>query len=203
MAEVYFSGGSSSAALMYEPMSRELSDWIEDNNDRIYRRLSDRARAFFDTASRFRERISWSRASSIREQADSALNAIYIEDDFRLLDDLIQIQTAKSRMRRYIMASPMVRTLYRNKRLSGWDQSVHDDPAIPVTQTAEYRHATNGVLVDDSVHRYYDYEMEIYNEYEPMTVSEKADILLTWETVESIIKIDRLDPTSEYGATLD
>lgn len=202
-ASVYYGDNSSSAALMYEPISRDLNDWILETNHRVLSSLSSRARSFFDRSARYRERIGFDRAVSMREQVSRGFNKLYVDNNFRYLGELLDFQLAKPRMRRYLLAEPELRRLYRDKRLSGWENEVSDDPSIPVDEIPEYLHTIQGVLIDDKDTTVYNELLDLYQEKEPMSLSETVDVMLSWERMKAIIKYDRLDPSSPYGASMD
>ena len=203
MASIYYGDNASSAALMYEPISRDLGEWLYESGRNVLSRVSERARSFFDRSSKYRERTSFDQAMAMREQVHHATNLLFSDDDFRYLDDLIGVQIAKPKMRRYILANPSLRKMYREKRLSGWERTIDDDTSIPVDETPEYLHITNNVLIGNKFVTTSNDLLDIYEEKEPMTLSDKASVMMTWERIDNIIKFDKLDPTSPYGATLD
>lgn len=203
-ANIYFGSNASSAALMYEPISRDLGDWLSESSSRVLSQLSDRARDFFDRSSRYRERIGFDRAMAMRDQIKrTAQRLINDEDDLRFLTDLLDFQLAKPKMRRYLMADPEIRQMYREKRLSGWENAVEDDPTLPVNEVPEYQHLMQGVIVGEKYSYISNELLGLYEEHEPLTISDRADVMLSWDRMKAIIKYDKLDPTSAYGATLD
>lgn len=201
MAQVIYGGTSS--ALVYEPMSDVLGDYISRANKRTMDMLGDFSRGFRDKAREISSRLRFDEILSIRDKADRLHQALYLEDDIRPLIGLDAILLAKPKMRRYLMAEPTVRQMYRDKKLSGWDNEVSDDISRDVHDIAEYKHAIHGMLNDDVVTEYYDLDTERLREDEPLSFRDQVDIAITWEQTRRIIDVDKLDPTSKWGATLD
>ena len=203
MASIYYGDNGSTAALMYEPISRDLGDWLYESGRDVLSRVSERAKSFFSRASRYRERTGFDQAMAMREQVHRATRHVLDDDDFRYLDDLLGIQLAKPKMRRYLMADPTLRQMYREKRLSGWDNTIDDDLSVPVNETPEYLHVTNNVLIGDKFTTTSNDLLDLYEEKESLTLTDKTEIMLTWDRAKAIIQLDKLAPTSPHGATLD
>lgn len=128
------------------------------------------------------------------------------------LIDIQQMQKANLTMQRWIMANPMVRSMYNEQKLDGYSDTYIDvEPNTCGLDNYDYRMATEGMLQitydekgepDGTLIRQYFVETELRGNDRLLAIDEKADILSTWDAIEAILKLGKKDPTSVVNGYL-
>lgn len=207
MAGVIFGNESMFSSMTGTPMSTAFSKARSALNDRALSRLNDVGRAFREKTREFKSNSRFSDIEFMIDRTRRLRDKLFLEDNVRELTSLELMVEAKPRMRRWLLADPYMRKLYRERKLSGWDKSVilpDDIQLYPDEETnADYRYVMDGVLNDTEFVEYIDMEVEALEEEEQLTQMDKFDIRLSWERARAYIMHDKKDPTSLWGGTLD
>lgn len=130
-------------------------------------------------------------------------------DNVSYLESMGELQQAKPTMQRFIMASPYVRKLYNAQKIEGYSGSYVDVYAGDVGRDhCDYRRVMSGVVEEFETEdgetswkamTWFDDPVEGDLN---LTLSEKVDIIETWDVVKAHILRKREDPTSPYNASL-
>lgn len=119
------------------------------------------------------------------------------------IHDIDGFQTASPVMQRYIMAEPSIRNLYHKQRCDGYsDLYVDLYPDDIKDKHYDYQKVMNGMIIDEKdnegndswVARQYYYDLT--PEDRELEITEKADILYTWEIAKAFMQVyeDITDP---------
>ncbi len=140
----------------------------------------------------------------VRNMRDRFMNK-FDEDGITPILTIQDLQNAKPRMRRYMMALPRLRTLHSKGRIEGYGELYEDeDPQALDVQHAAYREANNGAYVpEDGEDRWITHlGVDDENGFEELTHYEKVLVRQGWEAVNSYLDENDEDPTSSLGAKL-
>ncbi len=119
-------------------------------------------------------------------------------------NNIMDLQTAKSEMRRWIMANPIVADLYQEQRCEGYNgefyQLEKDKSGI---ESLEYQ------MVNDGIVQFTENDTFFTNTcsdngvgFTELSFQEQTSIIKTWEILEAALVMKDQDPTSPYGNKL-
>lgn len=203
MASVYYGNDNVASGLIYTPMSEGLSRFISSANERALERLGDIGRRFADRAANLYRRSGFDTLVDLRDHVDRMRKrAVKDYDDIRVVESLEDIVEATPKMRRWMMANPMIRKGVREKTLSGWDNEVEDDLQFSPEEHPDYKYIVNGEILDDQFVEFIDSFVDEIRDTEKLTDGERFDIRLGWEFAEHALA-NKYDPTSKWGAMLE
>lgn len=126
-------------------------------------------------------------------------------DFIKPLKDLLSIQFPPDSMIPYLMANPVVRKMYHQRRCEGYGERYIDlQPGHIGDDHYDYQKVMNGreQIDEDGISSwttYYDLDEE--NEA-PLTDAERDSICISWGNMLQMIHLGDDDPTSQYGARL-
>jgi hypothetical protein len=108
-------------------------------------------------------------------------------------------------MQRVVMANPVVRQMYTQQRVEGYEGSYID--AYPGTirdNHYDYQRVMNGLVVfnekdDWSATTYFEELEENDNE---LNLFEQTDVVDSWKHLEALLKQGKDDPTSRWNSSL-
>lgn len=126
-------------------------------------------------------------------------------DGIVTIDTIQSVQSARPQMRKYIMAAPRVRDLYRKGRIEGYGEHYEDsDPTRATKYHEAYREVNNGSYVGDDTTDAWMTHLEIADEYgdENLSHMEKVIIRRGWTAISNWLDENDEDPTSMTGAKL-
>jgi len=133
------------------------------------------------------------------------LGAIWQTDTVRRLSNRESIQQAPLEMRKYVMAQPSIRTLYKAGHLEAYDgKYVDQHPNDMLGTNYDQRRVMDGVttITDDVCHTSH-YIEEDYNVGDMLNTIQRANIISTWRTIDKILaKGDKVDPTSTWNSRI-
>ena len=178
------------------------------------RRLADVGRSASAISSRFIERATEYLGRFDLDNIRDGLNSMrdrfgkrHDVDRIRYLDNLSEIQQAKNVMRRWAMANPRARKLWRDGVISGYEGNFigSEDRSIG-TDLLDYRNVMQGAYVgtedEDRFVTYVDLVEGVEEGYDTLTFNERAVIRRTWELMDELLDEGLQDPTSTYKALI-
>jgi hypothetical protein len=128
------------------------------------------------------------------------LQRTWDDDDIRPLHSIEELQAAKPRMQRWVMANPFVRNLFKQGRVFGYGDSYLDHKRQGVAADHyDYRLATNGFATfnDEDGWAATTYMEDLLPGDERPTFNEQIDIFDTWCHTEHHLLVGRRDVTSQ------
>jgi hypothetical protein len=172
----------------------------------LQQQFEDPTRSLNIANSTFFERARSVFEENYNENAMARLEAVrrnlrrtWDDDDIRPLRSVEELQAAKPRMQRWVMANPFVRNLYKQGRVFGYGDSYIDHKRQGVGKDHyDYRLATNGFATFNDVDGYCatTYMEELLPGDTHPTFSEQIDIFDTWLQTEHHLLVGRRDVTS-------
>lgn len=154
-----------------------------------------------DVLDRFDFDLVRRKVSAIRDRYDDRFDV----DDISMISSIQDAQSARPQMRKYLMASPVLRDLYRKGRIEGYGEHYEDlDPTVQTAQYEPYREVNNGSFVGDDDHDAWITHLEIADEWgdENLSPIEKETIRQGWKSIATWLDENDEDPTSMIGAKL-
>jgi hypothetical protein len=124
------------------------------------------------------------------------------------IDNLQGLQHAGVGMQRWIMAQPDIRDLYHKQLVDGYADSYIDlHPGCVGNQHYDYRRVMDGVIQEAPEGADYDWETvqyldDLIDGDVVLSISDKADILSTWDIVKMYAEARKEDPTNPFGGTI-
>lgn len=192
-------------ALAYGEPHPNVTRFIGEQVGRLNTSISNAGRGFMDYVGGLVERVTRSEISQRAQALASKVGTMFDSDTVRPLWALNEFQQAKSKMRRWVMANPEIRTLYHQQRVEGYGEAYVDlDPDRIGESHYDYRRATDGLVMFDSDDGLISttYFEELRDGDEDLTVSQQANISLTWAMAEHHLAMKCGDPTSQDNAPL-
>lgn len=166
--------------------------------------VGDIGRSFLDNAVNTYERFNGSEAMKLFRAAKAQAASLFQPEIVKSIFDIVDFQTASLTMQRWIMANPVVRTMYHDQRCDGYSDTYVDvDPGKVGKDHYDWRRVMDGVIVqtDDSWVANF-YIEDIRQGDRLLESAEKADILSTWQIAEMFMKAAERDPTSAWNSNL-
>ncbi len=127
--------------------------------------------------------------------------SVFQENNIRWLRTETEIQQAPPAMIPFVMANPVIRTLFQEQRCEGYgDAYVDNEPGLIGRDHTQYQLAMSGIVqeTDEGVMHYTIWD----NGEEPLTTEEKVAVASTWSMIELMAAKAKKDPTSQKGGLL-
>jgi hypothetical protein len=167
--------------------------------------LTEAGARFVEYGREIHQRLADSRASQFVSAVQRAVGSIWQPNSIRLLESIGDFQWAPHSMQRVVMANPVVRQMYTQQRVEGYEGSYID--AYPGTirdNHYDYQRVMNGLVVfnekdDWSATTYFEELEENDNE---LNLFEQTDVVDSWKHLEALLKQGKDDPTSRWNSSL-
>lgn len=199
-------GDSSTFTAMAYGMPDPVSiQWCHNRAMQARQALAPEARAIFEnTTNEVFGEIDHVKIARIAKAARGRLDSIWQTDTVSVLTEVSAIQNAPPVMVTYIMANPMIREMYHEQKIAGFDD-YYQDP-YPEDHSYEfklYREVVDGVFLetgnkDEMV------ATEWVGDFDDSVLDliDKQAIMETWDNVLAHVRKGGEDPTSIYNAML-
>lgn len=180
-------------------------NFLEDQAYQLSNTLTAAGRAFMERGRDIFERYNGAEALRMAKAALRTVTHAFQPDVIRQLDNIGDMQQAPLSMQRWIMACPEVREYYHQQRCEGYADTYLDyEPACRGWDHSDYRKVMSGVI-QELPEGDVDWMMKVYFEDDEdvrLSITEKADILSTWDLIRSMMQPGKEDPTSPSACNL-
>jgi hypothetical protein len=177
--------------------------WLGERTDALRNTVSATASAFFDQARSMYQMIS-------SNDAIQALRNLTVKNDnawdtntIHAISTIAGLQTAAPVMQRWIMAEPRLRQMYVNNEVDGFSETYTNLQGDNIgAKQFDWRQVNTGIVKFKEDEAYFtNYHEELYGNDE-LSVSQRVDILRTWNAVNDALDAGEEDPSSPYGLQL-
>lgn len=186
--------------------SQATLNFLEDQAYQLSNTLTTAGRAFMERGKEIFERYNGAEALRMAKAALRSVTHAFQEDIIRPLKTIGSMQQAPLSMQRWIMACPEIREYYHHQRCEGYSDTYVDiEPGSRGIDHSDYRKVVSG-LIQECTEGDVDWKTTIYFEGDDddvrLTLSEKVDILSTWDLIRSMMAPGKEDPTSPSACNL-
>lgn len=211
MAEVVQGGSIAVNTMLFGAPDHNLQTYLSQQFNSSLNHLTDMGKRLYEESRQLFERYNGDNAIRYIKAVARASSALWQTDSIRPITTIGEMQFAPPTMQRWIMAEPTVRQMYHEQRLDGYSHYYVDmEPDRVGRDHYDYRRAMNGVIVmnesdnpDEPEWSATTYMDDLYEGDQDLTITEKADIQYTWESVRAMLKYGTEDPTSRFNASLE
>jgi len=180
-------------------------NFLENRLHQTSEYLHETGREFMARGMEVFNKYAGAEALRFAKAAIRAVQHAFDPNSVHFLGDIGAIQQAPLSMQRWIMAMPEVRTLYHQQRCDGYSDTYVDyHPGQIGSDHYDWRRVMSGVVMETPNNPDYEWECTTYMEGEEaeddvnLSLSEKVDILSTWDIVRNLLNSGKEDPTSIY-----
>lgn len=182
----------------------QTRSWLEEQSQAVANYLGNAGQSFIEHARGLYNVISDTDAAQVLRNLSSKMQGIWTDNSIRALHDMESVQTAGPTMQRWVMANKTVRQHYLNQEIEGYSGSYENQHGRCLGEDHfDWRQVMSGVVQTPPEE---DYRIQVFTDplhgADPLTVTEKVDILNTWELVERWLEDEDEDPTSPSGNPL-
>ena len=191
--------------LIYGEKDPGTLNYLENQFTKFSNVLSDAGHAFFSNAKSVYDSFNSSEALRLARAAVRKVGSLFRPDAIRSILELGDMQTAPLTMQRFIMAEPTVRQMYHEQRIDGYSDSYVDmDPGVTGENHYDYRRVMDGIVqtTDDGDEFVTWYIDDLRDGDRTLDITEKVDIMNTWDIVKDLLLNGDRDPTSVWGNKL-
>lgn len=205
MINIVYGGTEAFDAVIYGENHPANLDFFRNQVQSVSNTLSDIGNNFFANTQQMYEDINGSLAMRRLRAAARTAKGLFASNVISDFSEIGQFQQAPSIMQRFIMSEPTVRAMYQKQIIAGYPDSYVDMHPGTIGDTHyDYQRVMNGVVDEDkdgrTVIRYYD--TETLEGDKNLCITEKADIISTWEILQHFVKYGLDDPTSPINDKL-
>ncbi len=197
-------------SLMFGAQPKENLDHFAQIRDRINDKSSGFSQNFVEQSNKVYDGYYSDRALSLARAAMNKASSLFAPDRIRELSSMVDLQTAKPQMQRFIMADPFLRQLKLDKKIDGYADSYFDfQPGVVGENHYDFQLVNTGVVREDPESE--DVIMRVYfgelreGDTQP-TALEQLDILNTQSKARYFQELAARDGgedcTSEWGASV-
>ncbi len=197
---------SSLGSVLFGQPNIETVDYFSGVKDRIFQRAGAYKEDFLQTSQQIYDSIYSARALELAKAAINKAGSLFAPDLIKELRTMDEFQTAKPTMQRWVMANPLVRQMFIDRRCHGYGDSYFDlEPGLIGEEHYDYRRVMNGVMqLDKTTNELY---RSIYRDHlregdVDLDPSDQVDILNTFHNVENFMRLAAKDPTNDWNGDL-
>lgn len=206
----YYSGGvdAFNSHVYAQPTQQDIM-FFENNTQTFFDTVGQTGQQFFGA---MRDRMQTLDFAKLREYTQAAarrVSTFWDTDNVRPLTSLVDIQFAPNAMIRWQMANPDVRELYHKGLCAGYGDLYKDwYPDVSGHEHHDYQMVMDGMEQYDEhgdiMWVSYDEDEVLHDEdsLNFLSMSERVDIIETWNVTSKILKEMKDDPTSRYSGIL-
>lgn len=205
MALIVAGGPEMFGTLAFGHRDQRTINYLENQFTHMSQYLTDAGNAFLDRSRAIFEQFNGAEALRMAKAAMRAVTHAFTPNTVVEIKTLPALQQATPVMQRWIMACPEVRTYYHQQRIDGYSDTYIDaEPDCAGLDHTDYRTVMSGVVQElpDQENGEGDWKISFYFEDSedetPLLMTEKVDILSTWDLIRSMLKTGQEDPTSVY-----
>lgn len=191
-------------AVTYGKLHPNTVSYLERSGELFSKSLNSAGREIQEASKQLYRRYDESKIVRLVRATQRKLSNWYRPEGISTLSEIAQFQHAGSQMQRMIMANPVVRAAYHRQECVGYgDKYIDHEPGRVGNDHYDYRRATDSMWMshgDRDVSTTWSEEID-EDDY-GLTFEERADILHTWENLESLFKKGMDDPTDPFNSSL-
>lgn len=193
---------------VYAQPTQQDIEFFNRNTQTLFDTVGQTGLAFFNSVRDRIETIDYGRLQEYTQAALRRVSNFWDTDTIRPLKTLADVQFAPSTMIRYQMANPDVRELYHKNLCAGYDDYYVDfQPTAIGHDHHDFQMVMHGMeQYDDNGDIYWMSYDETFEESENsvdhLTMSERCDIIESWNTTSKFLKNMKDDPTSRFSGML-
>lgn len=189
--------------LVHGTIYRVPQEQLQAQEQQFMNSLVPSARGFFQKAWDFTAQMANNRAVHRARAAARKVQSIWETDAIRVLSTIGEFQNAPQSMRRFLMAEPTVRTMWKDQLLDGYDDAMAVTRDESNEDLLEYCQVMDGEMIetpddDDYAYKFISFHDDILDD-EPnlrITHEEKMDIRDSWDNLRNHVLYGDEDPTS-------
>jgi hypothetical protein len=199
MINIVYGGSDAFDAVVYGESHPNNLQYFQNQVNSVSNTLTEIGQGFFSNTQKLYEDIHGSEAMRRLRAVVRTAKSLFAPNVVSSMLDIGVMQQAPYVMQRWIMAEPMVREMYQKQICEGYGNSYLDTNPGTIGDTHyDYQRVMHGVVRESEE---FDFEVKFYMSENvegdrDLTLSEKADIMTTWENVRSLMKRALEDPTS-------
>lgn len=206
MAYLVTGGDDAFDAMLYGDHHAGTIAYLDEQRSRVRNYLTDTGMRFRERAEAVVQRFNYSDAMRLTRAVNRAMTNAFKPNNVRRLENIGQIQQAKTEMQRWIMAEPTIRAAYHAQRCDGYSETyVDDQPKAIGSNHYDYRRATNGVFFGrnnkEPLAAVTYFETAKPNDVE-LSFDDQVNIINTWDLTRRLLLEGKEDPTSVFNAML-
>lgn len=205
MATISFGGAHGFSSLLYgHQRNAGFDQWLGERIEQASQRVLDSGAQLIEKARETFERVTSSDTARLARAVARQARHAWQTDEIHAFNDIGQMQTAGPVMQRWIMANPLVRTMYHNQQVEGYSDSYVDvEPGAVGEMHYDYRRVMDGIVVEeDGEYWATTYDDELRPDDRELLHEEQVDIRRTWAEVMAIVEQGGDDPTSPWNSSL-
>lgn len=197
-------------ALIYQLPHQNTVNFIQQRMQDASQRIVGAGQQFFNQARDLYDRFAGEAAIRKAKAAKRAMGSLWDDNEVRTLSNVEELQAANNVMRRWVMANPMIRDMYKKQQIEGYD-TLYKDP-FPDEASGEdnydYRRVMNGIVEEfvdtdgEDNWRATTWIEDLLPEDHELDFLDQNEVLCTWEALENIVRRRKDDPTSRFNAEL-
>lgn len=192
------------SSLVYGAPAQATFEFMDQTMNNFRTNMTEQASAFFANCENVYRRVDNSESMRLIRAALRGLETFMLPDRIQPLQRMAELQHAPLTMMPWVMANPMVRTMWQNNQVEGYNGKYVDLYGDVVgDHHREFRGAVNGLWREYNGEMRCDLYADIQCEPElQLTMREQVDINLTWIDLEAYLHDKKDDPTSRFNAKL-
>lgn len=211
MANFIDGGNLAFKSLMYGESNPRTLQYLNEQMHRATQTLTSSGQQFMDWGRSLFEHLESSETTRAIRAAGRALRSLWDTDEIRPFREIGQFQFAQSKMQRWIMAEPTVRSYFDQQRVDGYsDQYVDLFPKVSGADHYDWRRVMDGVVTldkepnEDGEYGWtaVNYLEELLEDDVELSFDEQIDVQQTWEHLRSFLEAGKEDPTSRFNADM-
>lgn len=202
--QIYYGDGGFDA-LAYGEAHPNVTQFVDQQRGALSSMISDAGRGFMDYVGGIVDRVTQSEIGQRIQALSGKAASIWNLDTVWPMQTVTDFQHAKSKMRRWIMAEPTVRSMYHRQQVAGYgDQYVDLDPDRIGEAHYDYRRVMDGLVRFDDKDDWVSttYFEDLREGDRDLTLSEQVSVGITWERLVQHLDTGPSDPTSPLNAAL-
>jgi DNA-binding transcriptional LysR family regulator len=189
---------------MYPDQNYANQQYISNQLSAFSQSLTDVGRKFLETSREIYEKINDAVAVRAAKAALRMSKGLFHPNAIVPLETLDELRSAQPVMQRYIMAEPMLRSLYHQQRIDGYSDTYQDiQPGIIGEDHYDYRRVMTGNIQEEvrngeEVWVARQYLDEIHPDDRELDIQERHLVISAWDLAKKFLQTKQ-DPTNIFG----
>ena len=135
--------------LVFPEQSPAVANYIQNQLSNFSQSLTDIGRNFIEASRNIYEKVNDSNAIRMAKAVLRMSKGIFHPNEIIPLETLEEIRAAQPLMQRYIMADPVIRSMYHKQQIDGYSDTYSDiDPKCIGDNHYDYRRYMTGIVQD-------------------------------------------------------